>query len=615
VTELLAPAWLREIHGTLGVHSQFVIEGHVRDRILTVDPGADQRSLAPGLCEALVPWLEADGYEVVLRAHPVTGVTVLGGSDENLDVLAARILADHARALEGQALSTEELAGVLRSVVEATQRCAVFVAETARLIPDSTNLTPDQQAMLNDAHELSLSAAPRYRPDTRAIALFNPVMWITLSEREMPDWFLASNERIRTVSVPLPELGQRDEVARMVAASFVDFESALPPERAELVARFSQQTQGMSLAAMQAIAQIALDQQLGMRGIDDAARAYRVGVLDSPWRQGYLRERIVGAEEQVGERVLGQRRAIRKSLDILIRSVTGMTGAQASPFASRPRGTLFFAGPTGVGKTELAKALTELVFGDERAYVRFDMSEFSEEHTAARLIGAPPGYTGFDSGGELTNALRERPFSLVLFDEIEKADGRILDKFLQILEDGRLTDGRGGTVYFTEALIVFTSNLGISEPQADGSRRMLVTPDTNKAMAETTIREGIERYFTDVLGRPELLNRLGDNIVVFDFIDADTGTQIFDLLLSNIRRRVQREHGVDLQLEDTAREQLMQIALANLSQGGRGIGSRLENALVNPLARSLFVSVLPEDSTMTVSSVTEVDGAYELTTA
>ena len=129
-----------------------------------------------------------------------------------------------------------------------------------------------------------------------------------------------------------------------------------------------------------------------------------------------------------------------------------------------------------MGKTELAKTLTQLIFGDDRAYIRFDMSEFAEEHTGARLLGAPPGYIGYDAGGELTNAVREKPFAVVLFDEIEKAHPRILDKFLQILEDGRLTDGRGETAYFSEAILVFTSNLGIYVQDEHGERVQSVHP-------------------------------------------------------------------------------------------------------------------------------------------
>ena len=155
-------------------------------------------------------------------------------------------------------------------------------------------------------------------------------------------------------------------------------------------------------------------------------------------------------------------------LDIVKRAVTGIG---QSPRGGRPRGVAFLAGPTGVGKTELAKTITSLLFGDESAYIRFDMSEFSAEHADQRLIGAPPGYVGYDVGGELTNAIREKPFSVVLFDEIEKAHPRILDKFLQVLDDGVLTSGRGDRVYFSEAFIVFTSNLGIYSDRSGGRTR------------------------------------------------------------------------------------------------------------------------------------------------
>src|SRR3974377_1806851 len=146
------------------------------------------------------------------------------------------------------------------------------------------------------------------------------------------------------------------------------------------------------------------------------------------------------------------------------------------------------------------------------------MSQFSAEHSDQRLIGAPPGYVGYDVGGAGTNAIREKPFSLVLFDEIEKAHPRILDKFLQILDDGVLTSGRGDRVYFSEALIVFTSNLGIYRLESDGSRVANVSPDDEYVWVRTKVRREIERHFKTVLNRPEILNRIGDNIVVFDFI-------------------------------------------------------------------------------------------------
>jgi ATP-dependent Clp protease ATP-binding subunit ClpA len=304
---------------------------------------------------------------------------------------------------------------------------------------------------------------------------------------------------------------------------------------------------------------------------------------------------------------LGQEVAARKALDILIRSATGLTAAQAQASATRPRGILFFAGPTGVGKTELAKALTRLLFDDERFYVRFDMSEFSAEHAADRLIGAPPGYVGHDAGGELTNAVRQRPFSLILFDEIEKAHPRILDKFLQLLDDGRLTDGQGETVYFTESVIVFTSNLGVysdaEEPDGAGGTIRVRRPTVDRAnVSYAELAAGIEaairQYFVLELGRPELLNRIGDNIVVFDYIDADTGQRILELMVRNVIGRVRQEHQIDLRISEKAMQHLKAACLSRdaLQLGGRGIGSILETALVNPLANCLFqTSYQPDD--------------------
>lgn len=293
--------------------------------------------------------------------------------------------------------------------------------------------------------------------------------------------------------------------------------------------------------------------------------------------------------------------------------MTGLTGAQTAATSSRPRGVLFFAGPTGVGKTELARALTALIFGDERAYIRFDMSEFAAEHADARLLGAPPGYVGYDAGGELTNAVKAKPFSVVLFDEIEKAHPRILDKFLQILEDGRLTDGRGDTVYFSEAILIFTSNLGITVRDESSERRLLVQPGEAYEQVERKVRAAIADYFKFTLGRPEILNRIGDNIVVFDFIQPAVAERIFAGMLDNIARRVAEEHDLALHLSAAARQQLLEWCTQDLSDGGRGIGNRLETTFVNPLARALFhLKDDPDRRDLAVAAVRLEDNVYHV---
>jgi len=322
--------------------------------------------------------------------------------------------------------------------------------------------------------------------------------------------------------------------------------------------------------------------------------------------------------------VVGQPQAVTKTLDILKRAVLGLSGAQATRSGSRPRGVLFFAGPTGVGKTELAKAITELIFGDESAYLRFDMSEFSSDHAGERLIGAPPGYVGHEAGGELTNAIREDPFRVILFDEIEKAHPRILDKFLQILEDGRLTDGRGNTVHFSEAILIFTSNLGmyVDAPGnpggrldggfSPGARVQNIHPGMSYDEIEAKLKGAISDHFTTVLNRPELLNRFGDNIVVFNFISAEAANQIFELQLANICRRVAEEHRLTLTIDGEVRKTLREWCTSELDKGGRGIGMALESYFVNPLARALFDRELTGDEEIVVSGIARRGSIVEL---
>ena len=326
--------------------------------------------------------------------------------------------------------------------------------------------------------------------------------------------------------------------------------------------------------------------------------AYAANLAARHW-PGPLTLVLPGGEKRVPERVIGQPQAVTKTLDILKRAVLGLSGAQATRSGSRPRGVLFFAGPTGTGKTELAKAITELVFGDEGAYLRFDMSEFSGEGSGDRLIGSPPGYVGHEAGGELTNAVREDPFRVILFDEIEKAHPRILDKFLQILEDGRLTDGRGNTVHFSESILIFTSNLGMFVPGREpgmleavpalaGDRVRNITPGMSYFEVEQRIKDAVAAHFTEVLNRPELLNRFGDNIVIFDFIGPEAAGRIFDLQLANIVRRVSDEHHMKLLLTDEVAATLRDWCTSELDKGGRGIGMALESTFINPLARALF---------------------------
>jgi ATP-dependent Clp protease ATP-binding subunit ClpA len=507
--------------------------------------------------------------------------------------------------------SLENLVGMMKKVAgQREARCALVVDFASRLARQADRLDAGEHRFFVATERLALAANPIVPKGADVAtpagkARFNPVLWLVNRPQDLPSWLTLDSTRVSVLAIGLPDYETRAEAARHLGGLFAGHDEADDAARVKFAQTFAQLTDGLPLVALADIAQLADRQAIGVRDVDDAVQCYKVGVTENPWKKAYLRERIAHALPFIEDRVRGQRAAVTKTIDILMRSVMGLTGAQARTGGNRPRGVLFFAGPTGVGKTELAKTLTQLVFGDDRAYLRFDMSEFAEEHTGARLLGAPPGYIGYDAGGELTNAVREKPFSVVLFDEVEKAHPRILDKFLQILEDGRLTDGRGETAYFSEAVLVFTSNLGIFVEDEHGRRVQNVAPGDPQHVVEARVRGAIQDYFKYRLSRPELLNRIGDNIVVFGFITPEVAMQIFDGMLGNVVNRVRDEHKVTLEIAPEVRTRLAEWCTRDLSNGGRGIGNRLESLFVNPLSRALFGFPLDGRATVTVTGIAE----------
>lgn len=602
----LTPRWIRELKRLLPIRSQFVLSGNIRDSFLT--PVSGGSTIAP-LLRCLWTHLAQIDYRLLLVYDPVDGLRPY--PNEPAVIEQATKLFDLKLVDGAMPTSLESLVGIMRKVVaQRNTRCALVVDYASRLTRQPDHLDANEHRFFVAAERLSLAAnpiAPRNPDSENAIgkAQFNPVLWLVNRPQDLPSWLTLDSTRVSGLNVSLPDYETRAAAAGLLGGLFEGYDGASAVEQQQFSETLARLTEGLPLAALADIAQLADRQRIGFHDVDDAVQCYKVGVAENPWKKSYLRERIASALEFIEQRVLGQRAAITKTIDILMRSVMGLTGAQARAHGNRPRGVLFFAGPTGVGKTELAKTLTQLVFGDERAYIRFDMSEFSEEHTSARLLGAPPGYIGYDSGGELTNAMREKPFSVVLFDEIEKAHPRILDKFLQILEDGRLTDGRGETAYFTEAILVFTSNLGIFVDDGEGGVVPNVQAGDAYEVVEARVRAAIEDYFKRRLSRPEILNRIGDNIVVFSFITPEVGAQIFDGMLRNVQNRVREEHKIDLTVAEPVREKLRELCVRDLSNGGRGVGNQLESLFVNPLSRALFRYPLEGRPAVEVASLSE----------
>ncbi|MFF9013842.1 AAA family ATPase [Streptomyces sp. NPDC014870] len=587
------PPFLREFEATLPVHAQFVLWGNRHDSFLVREPGGARPRLL-SLLDLLWETLRADGYACLLVHDPVDGIQLhlpagaTAEETERAETAAGLLLPRLPR--PGTLPSLETLRGLMAELARPAQqiRAALAIEDASRIARSATELEPNERDFFRFCARLSRIAAPVGAPSGRTTPLYNPVIWLADSEGDLPAWFTSANDQIRSIGLPMPDLGDRQATARLLMKLFGVTDLDADARATEACETFAAQTDGLTLQAMIEVTRLARDRGLTMAELPDAIRVYKLGVMDNPWKREYVRRRITDGEHSIPRRVVGQPQAVTKTLDILKRAALGLSGAQQSSSSARPRGVLFFAGPTGVGKTELAKAISSLIFADESAYLRFDMSEFSAEHAGDRLIGAPPGYVGFEAGGELTSAVRQQPFRVILFDEIEKAHPRILDKFLQILEDGRLTDGRGSTVHFSESVLVFTSNLGMTAD--DGAGRLVphVHPEMPYEEIEERVKAAIGDHFTRVLGRPELLNRFGDNIVVFHFIDGEAAARIFDLQLANIVSRVHEEQGIVLDVAPEARAALRKWCTDNPRMGGRGIGMALESRFVNPLARALF---------------------------
>lgn len=577
-----SPRWLRDLLRFLPLKSQFVLSGNIRDlQASEVAPGTvTAQSFNQILCNAL---LDA-GYTQVIAWDPVSGFRAVdqpGSAPEAGQTLLQEL---GLTPVNGVAPAGIDLLGATlpRLVGRSGEPIALIIDFASRLVVRNDSLSAAEHQLFTQA--LVQSHQARSRPATQLRKpFFNTLLWLVEKEGDLPDWLLVDNPRLRHIPVSKPDQLSRRALAPALLKGLSGSQSASEVVMHQAVEAFVQNTEGLLLLDLSAIAQLARVEGVAMEHIADAVRRYKIGVTEDPWLK-IDRQRIRHADALVHQRVKGQEHAVTHMLDIVKRA---MTGVGASRKGNRPRGVAFLAGPTGVGKTELAKTITSLLFGDESAYIRFDMSEFSAEHADQRLIGAPPGYVGYDVGGELTNAIREKPFSVVLFDEIEKAHPRILDKFLQILDDGVLTSGRGDRVYFSEALIVFTSNLGIYRQGDNGERVANVLPGEAFEQVQNKVHSEIDRYFKLVLNRPEILNRIGENIIVFDFIREGVAVQIFEQMVNATFDDLQGQN-LFIELAPQARQTLHNLCLRDLSNGGRGIRNQLEARLLNPLSRALF---------------------------
>ncbi len=618
----LRPRWLREVERLAATKTQIVLSGNIKDTAFyPVGDVCGQWTLG-SLRDALFAAFRRinGGYDLIGAYNLIDGLVF---ADQGESRTMSELYEELARAGRGKERTAGNAPGPARTddpldhALQAIRTClvnrekpCVFVIEYAsQLVRGPSNLQlPERLSFLRLVKAASESQIVSVGEDGARRAVQNLLVLTCDRLTDLPAWLYLNNPFVGSVEVEAPRSYERKHYFDLFMPSAKGISPDIDAD--ELV----DLTDDMSIRDLSGIRALARRPDSAGMKAKSLVDYYKYGIKESEW-DSLDWSRLAEAEAELSKRVLGQNAAVAAVSDVLRRAALHLSGAQHSSRA-KPRGVLFFAGPTGVGKTELAKSIAELVFSTEESCVRFDMGEYSQSHSDQRLLGAPPGYVGYEEGGQLTNRVKANPFCVLLFDEIEKAHPTILDKFLQILEDGRMTDGRGDTVYFSESIIIFTSNAGIykldpstGRPMAnpvDGMPVLNVDPSkhTSYSVVRQKVLEGVQSYFKHFLGRPELLNRIGQNIVVFDFIREETLRKILEQkVLKSIQSQVQERWKVRLEFHDDVVQELMKCGGNDVSSGGRGIGNLAELAILNPVSRVLF-GLLREKGAKAVSGRT-----------
>ena len=595
--------WQRELLSFKGIKSTFIIEGNINDRYISKDPETgeictnEMKNILESIFASASNSVEYD----LIFCDPI-----LGFEKDNRDIVR-----NYQEIVKNQRKERQDLVGLgsytddnmvqISEIVRAlitdstgnrANPKAVVVNFTSRLITNPESLAPPEVAMF-----LNLLFASQKAKSAKGNK--NTLVLIADKISDIPAWFYMNNPNIRTITVPNPDRAVRETYIN----NFFESLNADNPTIAKVKKKFTDITEGMKLIELDELRRLFERSNMPVEEVSDIVAVYKFGFRESQWEK--MRERIGdGLEAKIASRVMGQDQAIKKITEIIKRSVTGLSGMQHSSSENKPRGIMFLAGPTGTGKTEVVKTVAELLFSDEKALIRFDMSEYEAEQSDQKLFGAPPGYAGYYQGGQLTNAVKANPFAVLLFDEIEKAHPTIMDKFLQILEDGRMTDGQGNTVYFSETLIFFTSNEGITKLVYDNrghviGRELNVSPGFSYDKIEKAVKDALQVKF-----KPEVLNRIGKNIIVFNYIDEKATDLILKKQLQNITHEVKRKNEIELVVEESAMEYLRMKCLEDETRvnGGRGIGNIVESEFLNPLAVYVFDAKVDRGSAISATS-------------
>ena len=575
--------WLERFSRDIGYKSSVIVFGNTTDIMLNPKNSGRYDSVI----NTIISYIREKGYKQVIKWDRVDGIDY-GVSDDVRGISAKKKqqrnssdyslddFSDNVTQGRNSYKAPDEFFPYMLNVMKNSSNKTAFILDYSDYIFGNANSLSEKERDYLAILAKTLETGQSYNMlDSSFTDIGNIVVIVAHNNAMIPPAFYLNNSMVSSVSVPLPGRNEREDFVNRNEACL----NITQDIRSDKTAK-DDLIDALDGFSLKDIAQMMkLSRQMSERiSFEKLINLFKYGEKVSPWEE-LSKDKLKRIEEELGKRVKGQADAISKVKDVIIRAYTGFSGLQHSSKQKKPKGTLFFVGPTGVGKTELAKSLASFVFGDENECIRFDMSEYNHEHSDQRLVGAPPGYVGYEAGGQLTNAVKEKPFCVLLFDEIEKAHGRILDKFLQVLEDGRLTDGKGETVYFSETIIIFTSNIGAAEVSSEMDSR-----EVRKQFVEK-----VQKHFIEKLGRPELLNRIGDNIVAFNFIeDQAVFTDIAKLKFKTIEDFVEERYGAKIVFENEDDIFKSIGKKAGKQNGGRGLLNVMEEVIINPLSEFIF---------------------------
>lgn len=655
--------WLTELEKQIHCRKHIILYGNIHDEFLW----RDERQT---VYKIINTFLKERGFDLIVRYSPVNGFSYLADSmrDRFNALVQEHSVSHHAQPPANEVPAPEPPANPMAPPPRNIPGINTRQTANIRILPEvafgnlrmAMSQSATSVAAIVDTVDMLTSDPSQYGVEERNVLMLlkmctleasvltegtlasyrNSLILVASDLARIPQWIYKDNPLVEMIQVSslnkderrqfaLKSLRPREGFSGFFEGDKISIKKAndnTPSQLEVLAEELADLTEDFHTVDLEALRITSLRDKIPLKekNVKQLVDFYKFGRRDDPW-ETISPERIASAKEELSRSVIGQPKAIEAVTSMLAGARIGLSmgGGKSS---TQPKGIFFFVGPTGVGKTELAKALARLLFADESSLIRFDMSEYAQEHAAEKLTGAPPGFVGFEAGGQLTNRVLEQPYSILLFDEIEKATPKVMDKFLQILSDGRLTDGKGQTVYFNQTVIIFTSNIGASD-LTNPNTGETIRPGIMNSVSEESIPpypnieshfdKEVRWFFSNYIGRSELLGRLGDNIVVFDLLRPEFVSSIGNKFLQQYIELTKEKYNLRIIFSPSILN-ILSIRMKeerNLILGGRRIKSLLETLVEKPLNSWLFqnFSDMGLLANKTLSIELDADGCIKIT--